>query len=60
MTVRAYDWLLFWAMLGGVACFTVLALSQRGDFETAWEMERAAHLLASVVFAWVVPKILLG
>ena len=60
MTLRGYDWLLFWTMLGGVACFAVLALCQRGDFETACEMSRAAHMLASIVLTWVAPRILPG
>lgn len=58
MALREVHWLLFWTMLGGVACFTALALSRHGDIETACEMSRAAHLLASVVLTAVVPNIL--
>jgi len=58
MTLREYHWLLFWAMLGGVACFTALALCWHNDIETACEMSRAAHLLGSVVLSTVAPQIL--
>jgi choline-glycine betaine transporter len=58
MALREFHWLLFWAMLGGVACFTTLALSRYGDIEAACEMGRAAHLLASVVLTAIIPKLL--
>ena len=60
MAPREVHWVLFWTMLGGVACFAVLALCQRSDFETACEMSRAAHMLASIVLTWVAPRILPG
>ena len=58
MALREVHWLLFWAMLGGVACFAVLALSPHRHIEAACEMGHAAHLLASVVLTAVIPHLL--
>jgi hypothetical protein len=58
MALREIHWLLLWVMLGGVACFVAAALSGHTDLETACEMGRAAHLLASIVLTATVPKIL--
>lgn len=58
MALPEAHWLLFWAMLVGVACLVVLAVSGLFDNETTCEMGRAAHVLASFLFTSVVPGIL--